>query len=131
MALTWDLQSIDDTKNLCWIKQEDGTTKMNGLTETLIWATMFCCMNKISKQTYKDFHRRLIELEIASGGKGLLWQEHIETGERSFRSPTLEEVEAHIGLSTNATTKNKREWGNQLKRIVQDEAQTRITALTN
>jgi hypothetical protein len=82
-------------------------------------------MDKITKETYKDFHRRLIELEIASG-QGLIRVQHIETNEVFYRSPSLEEIEAHIGLATNATRKTKREWGSHLKRVLQDEAQRRI-----
>tara|TARA_R110000824_G_scaffold240332_1_gene428969 strand:+ start:381 stop:836 length:456 start_codon:yes stop_codon:yes gene_type:complete len=125
MSLNWDITKIKDSETLCWETTEDGESQMSAITETLIWATMFCYMDSITQKNYKDFHRRLIELEIVTG-TGLISLRNKQTDEMSSRSPRLKEVEAHIGLSTNGSRKTTREWSSHLKQLVQDEAQRRI-----
>ena len=70
MALTWDLRAIKDNDNLCYINKAEGEDKgeMSPITNTLIWSTMFVGFSKITDKNYKQFHKRLIELELASGG---------------------------------------------------------------
>ena len=70
MALTWDLRAIKDNDNLCYINKSEKDGKPQGemspITNTLIWSTMFVGFNKITNKNYVQFHKRLIELEIAS-----------------------------------------------------------------
>ena len=40
--------------------------------------------------------------------------------------PTLQEVQAHIGLTTNANTKTNRQWTSNLGTKVREEASNRI-----
>ena len=121
MALTWDLTEIKDAKELCWVpsKQEKGKVELGVVTHTLIWASMLIGMNIITEKNSKEFHRRLIEFEVVHGA-GML----IEDGKN--RQPTLTEVQAHAGLKTNAVVMEGRKWGNNLKRLVKDEANRRI-----
>ena len=121
MPLSWDLTKIEDYKKLCFVK--NGTTPedkidMNPITEVLIFATAFIQMNNITTKTYKEFHSRLKEFEIATGMRGLV----VNTETKEYRMPTLEEVKYHIGLTTNATTSDKRKWGNEIRRIVKSTA---------
>lgn len=121
MALTWDLTEIKDAKELCWVpsKQEKGKVELGVVTHTLIWASMLIGMNIITEKNSKEFHRRLIEFEVVHGA-GML----IEDGKN--RQPTLTEVQAHAGLKTNAVVMEGRKWGNNLKRLVKEEANRRI-----
>ena len=121
MALRWDLTKVKDYKKVCFTK--NGTTPedkidMNPITEVLIFATTFVQMNNITKKTYKEFHSRLKEFEVATGMRGLV----LNTKTEEFRMPTLEEVQYHVGLTTNATTSDRRKWGSELKRIVKETA---------
>ena len=122
MALTWDLTEINDAKKVCWIpsKDEEGKFELGALTNTLIWATILIGMNSITEKNSKEFHRRLIEFEVISG-EGML------VHEENTRQPTLEEIQSHVGLKTNATTMESRKWGNNIKRLVKEEANRRIT----
>ena len=62
------------------------------------------------------------EFEVVHG-EGML----IEDAEKgTTRQPTLEEVQLHIGLETNATPMESRKWGNNIKRLVKEEASRRI-----
>jgi len=122
MALTWDLTEIKDSKKICWVpsKQEKGKVELGAVTHTLIWASMLIGMNIITEKNSKEFHRRLIEFEVVHGA-GML----IEDGEA--RQPTLKEVQSHAGLKTNAVIMEGRKWGNNIKRLVKEEANRRIT----
>ena len=46
----------------------------------------------------------------------------VNTETKEYRMPTLEEVKYHVGLTTNATTSDKRKWGNEIRRIVKATA---------
>tara|TARA_Y100000310_G_scaffold308718_1_gene352130 strand:- start:422 stop:697 length:276 start_codon:yes stop_codon:yes gene_type:complete len=82
-------------------------------------------MNKITATNYKDFYRRLIEWEVILGTGGLMYYMD-ENNKRQSRLPTLQEVEAHIGLATNASMMDKRKWGSHLKWLVREIASERI-----
>ena len=72
MPLTWDITNIGLSKEQTWIKNEKGEDILNGLTEVVIFATIFVGMSSITEKNYKGFHKRLKEFEVASGMKGLL-----------------------------------------------------------
>tara|TARA_Y100000310_G_scaffold147661_1_gene146888 strand:- start:643 stop:1026 length:384 start_codon:yes stop_codon:yes gene_type:complete len=122
MALTWDLTAIKDSDKICWIpdKEDKDKVEMGVLTNTLIWATMLVGMNSITEKNSKEFHRRLIEFEVICGDGMLV------DGEGKTRQPTLKEIQLHVGLKTNATVMESRKWGNNLKRLVKEEASRRI-----
>ena len=126
MSLNWDLTRIENSQELCWkpSTEEIGKVEMNGVTEVLIYATMIVSIGRITPKTFRDFHRRLIEFQIVTGN-GLL-SSVTKDGKRINRMPTLQEVQAHIGLDTNVTTKTSRQWTSYLGQIIKEEATTRI-----
>ena len=134
MALTWDLTNIKDSKQVCWIETDEKNDKgepmydLNPITNVLIWGSMFVGMDIITEKTYKEFHKRLIEMEIVTGS-GMLRAEKTGDNETTYldtRQPTLEEIQLHIGLKTNASRMESRKWGSNLRRIVKEEAEKRI-----
>ena len=56
------------------------------------------------------------------GGMLSVW----EDGKRTDRMPTLQEVQAHIGLTTNASTKTNKQWLGNLGTQIKEEASRRI-----
>ena len=125
MALTWDLTEIKDSNQVCWIpSDEEGKVELGVVTHTLIWATMLVGMNRITEKNSKEFHKRLIEFEVIHG-TGMLVDN--SDPEKKERQPTLEEIQIHVGLKTNATIMEGRKWGNNIKRLVKEEANRRIT----
>ena len=138
MALTWDIKGIKDEDKICWIETDkkndkgESVKEMNPITDVLIWGSMFIGMDAITEKTYKEFHKRLIELEIITG-KGMLTKES-EDGKatyQEFRQPTLEEIQLHIGLKTNASRMDSKKWGSSIRRIVKEEAEVRIKNMKN
>ena len=126
MSLNWNLTQIENSDTLCWIPstEEKGKVQMHGVTEVLIWSTMLVGFSKITEKNYKDFHRRLKEWEVLQGGMLMFWEKDKKTP--SNRMPTLQEVQAHIGLTTNASTKTNRQWTANLGTQVKEEASRQI-----
>ena len=126
MSLNWDLTKIENSEDLCWkpSKTDIGKVEMSGVTEVLIWGTMIVSLGKITANNYKDFHRRLIEFQVVTGN-GMLSATTAD-GERTNRMPTLQEVKAHIGLSTNVSPKTSRQWTSYIGQIVKETASDRI-----
>ena len=122
MALTWDLTKIKDSDKVCWIETDEKNDKgepvydMNPITNVMIWGSMFIGMDTITEKTYKEFHKRLIEMEIVTGA-GMLQAEKVGANQETYkdsRQPTLDEIQLPIGLKSN------------LRRIVKEEAEKRI-----
>ena len=137
MALTWDLTKIKDSDKVCWIETDEKNDKgapvydMNPITNVMIWGSMFIGMDTITEKTYKEFHKRLIEMEIVTGA-GMLQAEKVGANQETYkdsRQPTLDEIQLHIGLKTNASRMESRKWGSNLRRIVKEEAEKKIRAM--
>ena len=129
MSLDWDLTEVENNKDVCWTPSlEEGKVILNPVTNAIIWSTMLVGFSKITTKNYKDFHRRLIEFEVISGS-GMLDAVPKENEQRSTRQPNLQEVEDHIGLSTNVRLLTEKEWTTYLRRLVKDETTRRIKAV--
>jgi hypothetical protein len=108
MSLTWDLQNIKDYKTVCWIetgeKDDKGepVTRLNPVTNTLIWMTMAVKLGSITEANAADFYGRLRIMEKLDGP--FLYK--IENGEKIDRYFTPEEIHAHIGLVCNVTSES-------------------------
>jgi hypothetical protein len=102
MALHWDLSKIKDYKDICWI--EDGANKrLNYITESIIWTTIIVDLGEITEKNLDEWRWRLAFL--SQFDQGLLIIEDSKP-----RNPTKEELTAHIGLSTNVSTRTRREF---------------------
>jgi hypothetical protein len=127
MALTWSLQNVKDHDNFCWIDvpddyqsgffdsvyvTDDGKKRrLDYVTTTLIWSTMIIGVSEITKKNVDHFYSRLRLWEKVSGaflidkeGKPCLIE--------------YEDVEKHIGLSTNATSVSNLKFLAKLKEVV-------------
>lgn len=89
MALTYDLQGIQDYQLVCM--DDDGT--MSAVTHGLIFATMAVGIGTIDAKTAPEFYARLNLYERAMGTFT------VKAGEPHYITPG--EVYAHIGLKTN------------------------------
>ena len=137
MALTWDLTKIKDSDKVCWIETDEKNDKgepvydMNPITNVMIWGSMFIGMDTITEKTYKEFHKILIDMDIVTGA-GMLQAEIVGANQETYkdsRQPTLDEIQLHIGLKTNASRMESRKWGSNLRRIVKEEAEKKIRAM--
>jgi len=103
MAIRWNLEDIKGYKELCFYEDKDpiqGGTMMCAVTESLIYATMFIGINEITKKNYLQFFARIKIYEKVQGALRSKGMKDIYY--------TLEEIEQHIGLGTNASTLTNR-----------------------
>lgn len=110
MPLTYFFKEIEDYKDLCYqdVTPEGAQEKefeIKAVTQHLIFSTMSIGMNKITKENHEAFHNRILFMEKLNGK--ILYKHDEEEGKAKFRHTTNEEVKAHIGLSTNASTLTK------------------------
>ena len=113
MPLTWDISEVKDFEDL--YEEVKGEKELNVITSTIIHITQAIGMNQITKENVKNFYIRCKQIEVAYGMKGFI----LITDDWTTRNPTLPELQAHIGLRTNADTITNRKWGSELKRHVE------------
>ena len=116
MSLNWSLDKIANYKDLCWrpelddegnqVIDADGDkrVRLEPITDCLIWGTMCVEIGRITEKNYEEFHRRLVEAdEVGIAPSINYFDQTAKNGKGAWlsRIPTLEEVRAHIGLSTN------------------------------
>ena len=101
MALTWDLTKINDYDNVCWNQDDEGNNTLNPTTESLIWLSMGIGMNSINEKNADEFYSRVCIYEKMFNSMRSMVNDDNKI-ERIFVTP--EEVYAHIGLRTNATS---------------------------
>ena len=130
MSLNWDITAVQNRETLCWqpSTREEGKVELTPITETLLWCTIHVGMNKITATNYKDFYRRLIEWEVVLGTGGIMYYMD-ENNKRQSRMPTLQEIQDHVGLATNATVMESRKWSSNLARLVHEEATSRLRVM--
>jgi hypothetical protein len=101
MSLDWQLDKINNYENLCWLENEDGTHKLNTVTNSLIWLTMGIGINRISVANADEFYSRVVLYEKINKSMQSIWHED-GTTERIYISD--KDVYDHIGLWTNASS---------------------------
>lgn len=100
MALRWDLSKITDWKEVCFFTADNGERRMHPLTEMLITSTAVVQMGAITEKNAGEFFRRIALMEAITGS----FLHHGAMG--TPRPITSADVEQHIGLTTNVTTKS-------------------------
>lgn len=99
MSLDWDLTKINNNTEVCWEKNEDGTDKLNPVTESLIWLTMGISMGSITEDNQSDFYCRVAVYEKLFGTMLSYWKDS-----KKVSVPiTPEDIHNHIGLTTNVS----------------------------
>ena len=99
MSLDWNLKKINNNTEVCWEKNEDGTDKLNQVTESLIWLTMGIGMGSITEDNQSDFYCRVAMYEKLFGTMLSYWKDS-----KKVSVPiTPEDIHNHIGLTTNVS----------------------------
>lgn len=99
MSLDWNLTKINNNTEVCWEKNEDGTDKLNPVTESLIWLTMGIGMGSITEDNQSDFYCRVAMYEKLFGTMLSYWKDS-----KKVSVPiTPEDIHNHIGLTTNVS----------------------------
>jgi hypothetical protein len=99
MSLDWNLTKISNNTEVCWEKNEDGTDKLNPVTESLIWLTMGIGMGSITEDNQSDFYCRVVMYEKLFGTMLSYWKDS-----KKVSVPiTPEDIHNHVGLTTNVS----------------------------
>jgi hypothetical protein len=92
MALDWSLKKVKNWQSVCY--SDKNQQKMNVTTNTLIWAMLDIGIKTITEKNYKQVHSRIKYV-------------YLLVGVSRYKDITLDDVENHIGLWTNAPTKTR------------------------
>ena len=123
MPLQWDITDIENYQSLCWEKNEDPNREANALwilsdtTEALIHLSTWAGINRITKNNYKEFAKRLAELELL----GITY--------KLPSNPKEEDVFNHIGLKTDVDICDNKKWGNRIRNLLREQAEVLINTL--
>ena len=109
MSVWWSIGKVKDYKSECYVGDAP-----NPVTDALILATMIVGLSRISQKNFKTFTRRINDYSNATGNR-LLYR--FEDHKSISYNPTLDQVRRHIGLATNASSLNAKEWKVKLGRI--------------
>lgn len=99
MSLNWDLTKIKNSDTICWEKDENDNSKLNAVTESLIWLTMGVGYGTITEDNASDFYSRVAMYEKLFGTMLSYWKD----SEKISVPITPEDIHNHIGLSTNVS----------------------------
>ena len=108
MSLNYELTKIENWKTKC-LKETGG---VNGLCQSLIFATIPVGIYEITEKNWKKFYARLHFCETVHGPYLM------RNGEPSMITP--EEVKGYIGLSTNASTLTDSQFLKRFAYVVRD-----------
>lgn len=130
MSLDCDLTKIKDYETLCWRQPEPGEIEANDhtmfgrmvtedgriqnpVTHALIFGCMSIGIGEITEQNYEEWFIRYRSLSF-------LYPDHPDP-------ITLEDVKAHIGLTTNVFPKrSKREFAEQIRTTLEDRVRREL-----
>lgn len=122
MALTWDLTKIANTDEVCWNGDGDDA-RMNGVTHALIFATIGVGLSDITEANIDEWELRLELLALTGPPMGTI----LVDGERKDWNASRADLEAHIGLHTNAQQWTRTQFKAAIWRGLMQTAQRNIT----
>ena len=114
MVIYHDLTNIIDYEKLCFeedASEPDGV-RLKLVTRALIQLSEITGISKITNNNYKELTKRLAELELL----GITYNTSI--------NPREEDVFNHIGLKTNVDICDNKKWGNRIRSILREQAET-------
>lgn len=92
---------------------------LNPITNLLIWASLMTGFAVITEENYLEVWMRM-GFEDFVTGSGRVCETERDSGTRTYRSVTREEVYQHIGLRTNVTKVTPTKFYNNMKARVKD-----------
>lgn len=105
MALRWDISEVENNEELKYspnpdVPEEERVTRLKPFTDSVIWATMHVGIPEITKENFEQFYGRMKFVEATNGTMYQKWDFEKEEWAPEY---TVDDVERHIGLSTNAS----------------------------
>lgn len=119
MSLDFNLAKIENHATLCY-QGEGDNTRMNPVTEVIIFGSMFVGLPVITADNAETFQTRLQRFWGEDGP--LVW---VDDDGLHKRHVTLDEVRAHVGLKTNATQFTNKQFERNMRLKLKREAADR------
>ena len=118
MSLDWQVDGIENYKEVCWIPtgehDSDGEplTRMNPVTEALIWGTISVGMGQITDKNVDEFAARFRVIEKIHGA--MLYKPNPEGKGKLDWYLSDEDFIAHIGLWCNVSYETRPAWASRI-----------------
>ena len=108
MALNWDLEDVENWKELFTKEDEQGYSKMILIYERILMSTIYVGICSITEKNWKKFYNRVYMLERV-GGAGYYSTLKLLDGTKKMQPIyiTEDDVKRMIGLRTNASELSK------------------------
>jgi len=106
MSLNWDITNCNNWNDL-------KSDKEWGITNALIWGTMYVDMGEITQENCVEFYARMKAIEVTFGA--------ICSSPDGDYFITIEDVKKRIGLTSNVATKTAGQFFKKLKEHVKQE----------
>jgi hypothetical protein len=127
MSLVWDLQGIENWKDLCWVpaptEEKPDNTELHYVTSALIWGSTMVGFSKITDSNMRTFYRRMLAIEQ------VLHMSWLHDEEGQDLPLTLDMIEAHKNLSTNVTELTTQKFNASLIRMLDRQVTDKIEAI--
>jgi len=108
MALNWNLEDVENYKELFTKEDEQGYSKMISIYERVLMSTIYVGIRSITEKNWKKFYNRVYMLESV-GGAGYYSTLKLLDGTEKLQPIyiTEDDVKRMIGLRTNASELSK------------------------
>ena len=115
MALNWNLEDVENWKELFTEKNEQGDSKMELTYQRIIMQTIHVGIRSITEKNWKKFYNRVYMLERV-GGAGYYSTLKLLDGTKKMQPIyiTEDDVKRMIGLRTNASEFSKTQFLKEL-----------------
>lgn len=124
MALLAEYDQIKGFKSLCYEKVDEGL-RLNPITQTLVFSTMYIFMDSITEKNWEQFYERIGAWERAFGPMTSIMDRRFKKMWRE-QYITPKDVRDHIGLSVNVAPKSdayfNRHLAKVLRRVVRNDS---------
>lgn len=117
MALNWNLSKIANKDTVCFSDHGDGESRLSGLTHNLIWATIAVDLGEITAKNVDEWRFRLNCIALVYG-------------DPSWAEITREDIAAHIGLSTNVSSRTRKQFVAKMATALEREAAAKVRYAT-
>lgn len=118
MSLNWNISKIANKESVC--RTEDGS--LSAVTHVIIMGMMAICTPDITTKNWREVARRFHVLQSVNGALLCEWRDEIVNGqvvgERVVdRLVTSDDIQRHIGLSTNSTCETPRKFDARMAKV--------------
>lgn len=108
MSLNWNLTKIRNRDVVCWERDEHGCNNISGVTHTIILRTMAVDLGEVTEKNIDEWLFRMRCLARVYGDDG--WTNIVR-----------EQLQNHIGLSTNVSSKTRKQFIARMSKALECE----------